>query len=54
MSDYISEPFLLEKIVLQFSGSIKRPSTPIADTGIYTFFILNTKIFSKDYFIVRS
>lgn len=49
MSNYISEPFLLEKIVLEFSGSIKRPSLPTANTKIHTFFLLNTKNYIPNY-----
>jgi hypothetical protein len=42
MKNYISEPFLLEKIVLEFSGSI---SVPLVETNvsIQTFFLLNQR-----------
>ena len=40
-SDIISEPFLLEKIVLLFSGSLGYRSN--TNTGIWSFFILNSR-----------
>ena len=40
-SDFISEPFLLEKIVLLFSGSLGYRSG--TNTGIWSFFILNSR-----------
>jgi hypothetical protein len=50
ISDYISEPFLLEKIVLEFSASMTMHSTSYGGsppyTGLYsitTFFILNQR-----------
>lgn len=41
MSDFISEPFLLEKVVLEYSGSIY--SNDPGNTAIWTFFLLTTK-----------
>lgn len=46
MSDYISEPFLLEKVVLFFSGSLIQNSTDFAAVTKFTtttFFILNQR-----------
>ena len=42
MSDYISEPFLLEKIVLETSGTLGI-SFPTSKTSIWTFFLLNSR-----------
>ena len=44
MNEYISEPFLLEKLVLEFSGSLqtKHPSYG-TDSAIWTFFVLNSR-----------
>ena len=49
MNNYISEPFLLEKIVLEFSGSI---TVPLFETNvsIQTFFLLN----QRSYIISKS
>lgn len=41
MSDFISEPFLLEKVILEYSGSIY--SNAPGNTAIWTFFLLMTK-----------
>ena len=46
MSQYISEPFLLEKIVLEWSGSLKYNNTSFGTATNYsvaTFFILNQR-----------
>jgi len=44
MSDYISEPFLLEKIVFEYSGSLEvNGGTGLTDSAIWTFFLLNSK-----------
>ena len=43
MNNYISEPFLLEKILLEFSGSISIPNSPSTNSCIQTFFLLNQR-----------
>lgn len=42
LHEYISEPFLLEKIVLEFSGSVY--NEPVGD-ATWTFFLLNSKYY---------
>lgn len=42
MSDYISEPFLLEKIVLETSGTLGK-TTYSTTSAIWTFFLLNSR-----------
>jgi len=46
MSDYISEPFLLEKIVLEVSAAIKvksESSILLCDSATWAFFLLNSR-----------
>ena len=42
-SNYISEPFLLEKIVLEISGAAAFSGNGIKSTAIWNFFLLNSK-----------
>lgn len=42
-SNYISEPFLLEKIVLEISGAAAFSDNSITSTAIWNFFLLNSK-----------
>ena len=42
MSDYISKPFLLEKIVLEISGTLGK-TTSATTSAIWTFFLLNSR-----------
>ena len=43
MSDYISEPFLLEKICLEISSSMYIPGKSSFSPAIWTFFLLNQR-----------